>query len=98
MSGSRGSKREKIVRFRVTNTEWMMIRGAAEKRGVNVSQYASRLVLGEALGKAHKADGEVVELIEKFRRLFAEAMRMSLRGELTAQRFDALVERVGGEG
>ena len=75
-----------------------MIRGAAEKRGVNVSRYASRLVLGEALGQTHKADGEAVELIEKFQRLFAESMRLSLRGVLTAQRFDALVEKVGGAG
>jgi len=95
---SGGGKRAKLVQFRVTDDEWLAIRNSAEQRRMNMSQYASWLVLGEALGKTHKADGEVVELIEKFQRLFAESMRLSLRGELTAQRFDALVEKVGGAG
>ncbi len=93
-----GRNREKWIKFRVTEDELGAVRAAAARAGRNVSQYASRLVLGEALGKTHKADGEVVEMIEKFQRLFADSMRLSLRGELTAQRFEALVEKVRAQG
>lgn len=90
-----GRKREKWVKFRVTTDELGAVRAAAERARLNVSQFASRLVLDEALGTGRARDANAIYAVRNFRELFTEAMRLSLQGKLTAQRFEGLAGKLG---
>jgi hypothetical protein len=90
--------RSRKLQIYLTASEDAAVREAASRAGMTASQYGAKLVVDAMLEPRRYRDADAIQAVRSFRTLFVASMRLSLRGELTAQRFDALVEKVGAEG
>lgn len=90
-----GSNKAKKLEIRMTEADLSAVRAAATRAGMTASQFGAKLVLSAVLGTG-AAEESTADAVRNFRRLFCDAMELSLTGKLTPERFRGLVETRGG--